>query len=113
MEQAFCDAYNAADLSAMAALLAPEATTELVGADVAPEVGPEAIRAGSFTHILGDGDLRATPLDLPEGRLVAFHAADGALDSLAAFTTDAGLVSAIRYHTQWHDAAFVKQIAGR
>lgn len=112
MEQAFCDAYNAGDLDALTALLADHATTELVGAQVEPEVGPAAIRTGSLTHILSDEHLRATVIRVEEAPYVAFHHVDGTLDSLAALTSSGPRVSAIRYHTRWHDAAFVSGVAG-
>ena len=58
LEQGFCDAYNARDLDALTALLADEATAELVGSDFPAEHGPAAIAAGSLTHLL-EGALHA------------------------------------------------------
>ncbi len=111
IEQLFCDAYNARDLGALTALLAEEATTELVGSGFAEEQGPAAIAAGSLAHLL-EGGLKAEVLQAEAGRFVAFRQDDGGLDSLAALTEAGGRIARLRYHTRWHDEAFVKDVEG-
>lgn len=58
--ESFVAAFNARDLQALAARLAPEATARVVGAPFPEEVGRDAIRETSLAYLLGDGSrLRA------------------------------------------------------
>ena len=109
MEAAFAEAFNARDADALHALLAPDATTELVGSGFPEEQGPDAIRAGSITHLLEDGALVATSVAVEGTPYVAFHDGAGQLDSLAALQHAGGAIGRLRYHTRWHDAAFVER----
>ena len=110
MERPFAKAYNARSVQAMAALLAPDATTELVGSGFPPEQGAGAIREGSFAHLLEGQGLAASAIEVEGTAYVAFREADGTLDSLAALTTQDGTITRLRYHTRWHDAAFVEGV---
>ena len=110
LERAFAKAFTARDLTALTALLAPDATTELVGSGFPPEEGAGAIREGSFAHLLEGDGLTAEPLAFEGEAYVAFRDEDGELDSLAALTTTDGQITKLRYHTRWHDEAFVDQV---
>ena len=111
MEKAFAKAFNARDLTALTGLLAPDATTELVGSGFPPEQGAGAIREGSLAHLLEGDGLSAAPLDVDGSRYVAFRDEDGELDSLAALTVEGSAITMLRYHTRWHDEAFVERVA--
>lgn len=111
MEAAFARAFNARDLTAMTAMLAPEATTELVGSGFPAEQGAGAIREGSFAHLLEGEGLRAARLTFEGSDFVAFHAEDGTLDSLTSLTVDGDAITKLRYHTRWHDEAYVARVA--
>jgi len=60
----FADAFNARDLDAMTALLAPEATAQVLGSPFPVEERPATIRATSFAYLLAeeDGSLQAEPV---------------------------------------------------
>ncbi|MDF1700469.1 MAG: hypothetical protein P1V36_04855 [Planctomycetota bacterium] len=111
IERAFARAFNARNIGALVTLLAPDARSELAGSGFPPEEGAGAIRGGSFEHLLEDEGLTAAPLEHDGTSYVAFHAEDGSLDSLAALTAIDGVITQLRYHTRWHDEAFVDAIA--
>lgn len=110
IERAFTRAFNARNIGALVTLLAPDARSELVGSGFPPEEGAGAIRGGSFEHLLEDEGLTATLLEHDGATYVAFHAEDGSLDSLAALTAVDGVITQLRYHTRWHDEAFVRAV---
>ena len=111
VEAAFARAFNAHDLTAMTALLAPAASATLIGSGFPPEQGAGAIREGSFPHLLEGDGLRASVHKHDDRVYVAFRDEDGMLDSLAALDVVDGVIQALRYHTRWHDEAFVEQVA--
>ena len=111
IERAFARAYGARDLGGMAGLLAPDAVAELVGSGFPPETGAGAIREGSLAHLLEGEDLTADVVTVEGASYVAFLDEDGGLDSLAALAVQGGLVVGLRYHTRWHDEAFVARAA--
>lgn len=112
LERAFAKAFTARNLTAMTALLAPDATTELVGSGFPPEEGAGAIREGSFAHLLEGEGLTAEAMEFEGAPYVAFRDEDGEVDSLTALTVEDGAITKLRYHTRWHDEAFVERVSG-
>ncbi len=106
----FVAAFNARSTDDLGALLAADTATELVGASVPPEVGPDAIRAGSFTHMLGEKPpLLAERID--DETVWLTHGPSGPVDVIIALTIRDGTITRLRYHTLWCDRAFVEASA--
>ncbi len=101
---AFVDAFNAGDLARLRALLAPDATAEVMGSRFPVERGPADIEAKSLTHMLSWSPerLRAERF-VRDGAdwLLFLDPGSGALEA-AATIVGSGLITRIEYFVGWH-----------
>ena len=112
----FVDAFNRRDLDGLVSLLAAGASTELVGSGFEPERGPDRIRAGSLTHMLGgEGEplvAEAAGVDL----VLLTQGPQGPVDMAVTIEANDGAIERLRFHTLWHDretVAVMAKAAGR
>ena len=97
----FADAFNARDLDAMTALLAPESTAQVLGSPFPVEEGPATIRATSLAYLLGeeDGSLQAEPVSHAGADYVLLRKSTGAraLDSVARLRSRGDRIERLEY----------------
>ena len=107
MTRLFAEAFNACDLDALARLLAEDATSEVVGSDFGVQRGPEEIRDGALAHVREDGELVARA----HGDGLVLFVSAGALEMAVALTEQEGRLTALRFHTLWHDRERLEELA--
>jgi RNA polymerase sigma-70 factor (ECF subfamily) len=98
--EAFCRAFNAADLVALRALLLPDARAEVIG--LVHEESRDEIMDGSIAHTLHHERSHAEVLELDGEAIAVLTSTDGdgrrRLDEVLRFTTADGRVAAFRYY---------------
>jgi ketosteroid isomerase-like protein len=111
----FVAAFNAGDLDALAALLAADATAEVIGAPFPQEQGREKIRATSLPHLL-DAELSLTAIAADvEGSpgLILVQGAAGAVDTAVLCTAapDGSALTRLEYLVVPHQPDRVAAVA--
>lgn len=110
-------AFNARDLDAMTALLAPGATAQVLGSEFPVERGPAKIRATSLTYLLQEeqGRLHAeavTSADV-DHLLLRRGGGRGPLDCAIRVHSDAGQIQRLEHLVIWFRKADLTVLAAR
>lgn len=108
----FVAAFNARNLDGLKALLATDATAQVIGAPFPVERGADVIAATSLPHMLGgDERLSAESFNHDGKPWVLFRAPDGTLDTVATIAFERGLITRIEYFVTHFAAKVVAKIA--
>ncbi|MCC6573999.1 MAG: hypothetical protein IT462_09420 [Planctomycetes bacterium] len=108
----FVAAFNQRDLAALKALLATDATAEVLGSGFGTERGPDDIGKKSLTHMLSDENpLIAEHFALHGQTYVLFLNADKQLDTAATIQSATGKITRIEYLVTWFRADSLKPLA--
>ena len=92
----FAAAFNARDIDAMAALLTPDATAQVVGAPFPEECGADKIRVTSFPYLC-DARLTASVVEIEGTEWVLLRNDAGEIDTALDVRRDGDLVTRIEY----------------
>lgn len=108
-------AFNARDLNAMEALLAPSATAEVLGSGFPVEEGPVKIGETSLAYLIAEeqGSLTAEPLRLEGGDYLLLRQAQGTrpIDSAIRVIGEAGQITRLEYLVIHFRLAELRQMA--